>query len=174
MASTIALVRTAIVNAIKSVATTSIASGGLGLDASTGVKDFLFEYVPLDDWESYLLNDIGSAPALRAVGVMVLSEYPQGFFFDFNGNSRRRYISTVEVYNSLGFDGTAVNNVVAMQENIVKAIRDLESNLGGVVDFTDSPILDSPSIISAPDDWEETEMLVGRITIESEIGAATW
>lgn len=174
MASTIPLVRAAIVSAIQGIATTAVGSGGLGLDATSGVKNFLFEYVPEVDWQTYLLNDVSGAPELRAVGVMTLAEYPEGFFFDFGGNTRRTYLTTIEIYSSLGYDGTSVNNVVLMGENILKAIHDSESNLGGVVDFTDSPSSGEPEVVSAPDDWEESEMLVHRLSIESQTGAATW
>jgi hypothetical protein len=174
MASTIPLVRAAIVNAIKGIATTAEGAGGLGFDSNTAIHDYLFDYQKVELWSEYLLNDISSTPELRAVGVMVTSDYPQGFFFDFGGNTRRTYTTTIEIYSDIESSGAGVNRVILLGENILKAIHDIDSNLGGVVDFTDSPSSEDPNIVAAPDDWEHTDMLLHRITIESQTGAATW
>jgi len=146
--STVASVRTVIVNAIKGIAQTDLGFA----EANGNVREYPLEAHHEEDLPNYMTAKVGNARVVRCWAVDV-----RGHDIPYALQLRQRRIYTIRIYAyyAKGVGGVSYLDLLNHAQSVSGAIRSLSNNLGGTVNrITSSTPLD---IV------ERTGLSVGKI-----------
>jgi len=109
---------------------------GFDVQAEPNIKDYPLEGERDEAITSYLMTDIGGRKELRAIAVNVMAKDE---WLDATGRlQQREYTVEVTQYYGVGTKGEGWKLVIDHARYIRQAIKDMNRNLNGLVDYVNS------------------------------------